>query len=42
MMMFAMCSAEYLHEKDVAGGICPSMHHKRLLLDMSASTGPDR
>lgn len=31
----------YLHEEDVACGICTSMHNKSLLLDVTASAGPD-
>lgn len=30
-----------LHEKDVSGGISASMDNKCLLLDVTASTGPD-
>lgn len=31
----------YLHEEDVACGICAGVHNKRLLLDVTASAGPD-
>lgn len=34
--------AVHLHEEDVACGICASVHNKGLLLDVSASAGPDR
>lgn len=30
----------YLHEEYVSCGICPSMHHKSLLLYMAASAWP--
>lgn len=33
---------KYLHEKDVSCGISASMYNKCLLLDVTASTGPDR
>lgn len=32
---------KYLHEEDVSGGIRASVYNKRLLLDVTASTGPD-
>lgn len=32
----------YLHEEDVACSICAGVHNKRLLLDVTASTGSDR
>lgn len=34
-------SFSYLHEEDVPRGVCPSMHHEGLLLDVTASARSD-